>query len=64
MQVGINTLIGLPFITIAMIGSQRVFALTGSYDIAIGMIAGFFGLAIVLGLYGATGPKLEGPAAA
>jgi len=61
---GLTTLIGLPFITVAMIGSQRVFALTGSYDTAIGVMAGFFACAIALGLYGATGPKVEGPAAA
>ena len=61
---GLNTLIGLPFIALAVVGSARVFTTTGSYDIAIVAIAAFFVIAVLLGLYGATGPKVEGPAAA
>lgn len=61
---GLNTLIGLPFIASAVIGSAKVFSLTGSYDPAIKAITVFFVLAVVLGLYGATGPKVEGPHAA
>ncbi|MCJ2178143.1 MFS transporter [Novosphingobium album (ex Hu et al. 2023)] len=60
---GLNTLIGLPFIAFAVVGAARVFSITGSYDLAITAIAVFFVLAIALGLYGATGPKVEGPAA-
>ncbi|MCT2398871.1 MFS transporter [Novosphingobium mangrovi (ex Huang et al. 2023)] len=59
---GLNTLIGLPFIALGVVGSARVFSMTGSYDLAISAITGFFVVAIVLGLYGATGPKVEGPA--
>ncbi|MGE4304469.1 MAG: MFS transporter [Novosphingobium sp.] len=61
---GLNTLIGLPFIALAVVGSARVFTTTGSYDLAIVAIAAFFVIAVLLGLYGATGPKVEGPAAA
>ena len=61
---GLNTIIALPFIAGAVVGSARVFSVTGSYDLAITGIAGFFIVAIGLGLYGASGAKLEGPAAA
>ncbi|KHK92749.1 arabinose ABC transporter permease [Novosphingobium malaysiense] len=61
---GLNTLIGLPFIALAVVGSARAYTTTGSYDLAIAAIAAFFVLAVLLGLYGATGPKVEGPAAA
>lgn len=57
---GLVTLIGLPFIAISVVGSAKVFTLTGSYDLAIEIIAAFFVAAIFLGLYGATGPKVEG----
>lgn len=59
---GLSTLIGLPFIAISVVGSARVFTMTGSYDLAVQAIAAFFVAAIFLGLYGATGPKVEGPA--
>ncbi|WP_232494314.1 MFS transporter [Novosphingobium kaempferiae] len=55
---GLNTLIGLPFIAVAVVGSARVHTMTGSYDGAILAISGFFVLAVVLGLYAATGPKV------
>ncbi|MBO9725289.1 MAG: MFS transporter [Novosphingobium sp.] len=58
---GLNTLIGLPFIASAVIGSAKAFSLTGSYDPAIKAMVVFFVLAVVFGLYGATGPKAEGP---
>lgn len=57
---GLNTLIGLPFIAISVWGSAKVFSVTGSYDLAIMIIALFFVVAIFLGLYGATGAKAEG----
>ncbi|PZQ57137.1 MAG: MFS transporter [Novosphingobium pentaromativorans] len=60
---GLNTLIGLPFIASSVIGSAKAFSLTGSYDPAIKAMTVFFVLAVVLGLYGATGPKIEGPLA-
>lgn len=61
---GLNTLISLPFVAIAVVGSARVFTDTGSYDLAIVAIAVFFALAIMLGLYGAGGLKAQAPAAA
>lgn len=60
---GLNTLIGLPFIAIAVVGSARIFSITGSYDGAITAMAAFFVLAIVFGLYGAGGRKANNPAA-
>ncbi len=60
---GLNTLIGLPFIASAVIGSAKAFTLTGSYDAAIKGMVVFFALAVAFGLYGATGPKVEGPLA-
>lgn len=61
---GLSTMIGLPFIGTAIVGSERVFSVTGSYDPAITSIACFFVIAIFLGLYGATGTKVQGPLAA
>jgi len=58
---GLNTLIGLPFIAFAVMGSAKVFTVTGSYDLAIQGIALFFVAATFFGLYGATGAKVEGP---
>lgn len=61
---GLNTLIGLPFIAFAVVGSARVHSLTGSYDGAILAISAFFAVAIVLGLYAAGGVKGHAPATA
>lgn len=58
---GLNTLIGLPFIAFAVVGSARVHSLTRSYDGAILAMAGFFVLAAILGLYGAGGAKAKEP---
>lgn len=52
---GLNTLIGLPFIAVSVIGSAKVFSLTQSYDGAIMAMAGFFIVAMLLGLYAAGG---------
>lgn len=52
---GLNTLIGLPFIAVSVIGSAKVFSLTRSYDGAIMAMAGFFVVAMLLGLYAAGG---------
>ncbi|WP_395393623.1 MFS transporter [Novosphingobium sp. BL-8A] len=52
---GLNTLIGLPFIAISVIGSAKVFTLTQSYDGAITAMAAFFVVAMLLGLYAAGG---------
>lgn len=59
---GLNTLISLPFVAVAVMGSAKVFTVTGSYDPAIQGIALFFVAAIFLGLYGAMGVKVQGPA--
>lgn len=61
---GLNSLIGLPFIALGVVGAARVFSTTGSYDLAITAMAAFFAVAVALGLYGAGGAKVEGPAAA
>lgn len=60
---GLNTLIGLPFIAISVIGSAKVFSLTQSYDGAIMAMAGFFVVAMLLGLY-AAGGRLVRPSVA
>lgn len=57
---GLVTLIGLPFIALSVVGSARVFSLSGSYDGAILTISVFFALAIFLGLYAAAGNQEEG----
>ncbi|WP_159982568.1 MULTISPECIES: MFS transporter [unclassified Novosphingobium] len=61
---GLVTLVGLPFIAFAVVGSARVFSVTGSYDGAIAAISAFFAVAIVLGLYGASGAKAQAPVSA
>ncbi|WP_324696890.1 MFS transporter [Novosphingobium aerophilum] len=58
---GLNSLISLPFVAFAVIGSAKAFTLTGSYDLAIKAMVALFVLAIALGLYGASGRKIEGP---
>ncbi|TCM17894.1 cyanate permease [Novosphingobium sp. PhB165] len=58
---GLNTLIGLPFIAFSVIGSAKVFTASGSYDGAIMAMAGFFAVAMVLGLY-AAGGRIARPA--
>ena len=60
---GLNTLIGLPFIAISVVGSAKVFSLTQSYDGAIMAMAGFFVVAMLLGLY-AAGGRLARPGVA
>lgn len=60
---GLNTLIGLPFIAISVIGSAKVFTASGSYDGAIVAMAGFFIVAMLLGLY-AAGGRLARPGVA
>lgn len=52
---GLNTLIGLPFIGLSVVGSARLFSVTGSYDQAIVAMVVFFVAAIGLGLYAAGG---------
>lgn len=58
---GLVTLVGLPFIATAVVGSARIFSVTRSYDGAIVAICVFFVVAIVLGLYGASGAKAREP---
>ncbi|MFD2134257.1 hypothetical protein ACFSLT_01625 [Novosphingobium resinovorum] len=60
---GLNTLIGLPFIAVAVVGAARVHSVTGSYDGAIVAIAVFFAAAVALGLYAAGGAKGQEPTA-
>lgn len=58
---GLVTLVGLPFIAFAVVGSARVFSVTRSYDGAIAAMCVFFVVAIVLGIYAASGPKAKEP---
>jgi MFS family permease len=59
---GLNTIIGLPFIAFGIIGSAGVYTATGSYDPAIKVMAGFFVLALALGLYASRGRRTAAPA--
>lgn len=61
---GLNTFIALPFMSLAIIGSSAVYSSSQTYDPAILAMAAFFAAAIVMGLYGASGSKVDGPAAA
>lgn len=61
---GLNTFIALPFMSLAIIGSSMVYSATNSYNPAIVAMSGFFLAAILLGLYGASGKKVDGPAVA
>ncbi|MEO6092742.1 MAG: hypothetical protein ABIT04_08170, partial [Novosphingobium sp.] len=54
---GLTTIISLPFVALGVIGSAKAGA-NGSFAPAIMAVVGFFMLAIVLGLYSATGPKV------
>jgi hypothetical protein len=57
---GINTVIALPFIAFAIVGSAGVFTATGSYAPALMAMAGFFAIAIFLALFAAGGKKVSG----
>lgn len=59
---GLNTTISLPFVGVAVVGSAKVFSVTGSYDLAITAIAMFFVAAVLLGLYAAGGREQATPA--
>ena len=52
---GLNSIISLPLMTIALFGSAKVSSLTGSYDLAIKLMAGMFGIGLLGGLYAAGG---------
>ena len=60
---GLNSLIALPLMTIALFGSARVSTLTGSYDLAIKLMAGMFVIGLLGGLYAAGGLGKRQPAA-
>ena len=47
---GLNTIIGLPFIAFAIVGSAGVYTATGSYAPALAAMAGYFAIATVLAL--------------
>lgn len=54
---GINTVIGLPFIAFAIVGSAGVYTSTGSYAPALVAMAGYFAVAVILALYASVGKK-------
>jgi predicted MFS family arabinose efflux permease len=60
---GLNSMIALPFIAFAIIGSAGVYTATGSYAPALAAMAAFFAVAVVLALVASTGRKVEGPQA-
>jgi MFS family permease len=55
---GLNTIISLPFVAVGVVGSAKAGS-NGSFAPAIMAIVGFFVVAMLLGLYGATGPKAQ-----
>lgn len=59
---GVNTMIGLPFMAIALIGAPGVYAATGSFAPAIVAMAVFFVVGALAALYAARGRTVEGPA--
>jgi MFS family permease len=54
---GLNTVIALPFMALAMIGASRIARETGSFAIPITTMAVVFAAAVFLGLYAASGRK-------
>jgi MFS family permease len=54
---GINQVIALPFVVIAIIGAAGVYGATQSYAPAIIAMAGYYGLAMLLALFASTGSK-------
>lgn len=58
---GLNTMIGLPFVAFSIVGSASVYTATGSYALAIQVMAGFFVAAIVLALFAARGGAKVAP---
>ena len=48
---GLNTMIGLPFIGFAIVGSAGVYTATGSYAPALEVMAAYFAVATLLALY-------------
>jgi MFS family permease len=59
---GLNTVIALPFMGFAMIGSSRIARETGSFSIPITVMAAVFAVAVLCGLYAAGGRKPGGRA--
>jgi MFS family permease len=54
---GLNTVISLPFMAMAMIGGSRIARETGSFAVPITVMAGFFVVAVACGIYAANGRK-------
>ncbi len=56
---GINTMIALPFMAIALVGAPSVYEVTGSYAPAIVAMAAFFAIAVALALYAASASRVR-----
>lgn len=56
---GINTVIALPFIAFAIVGSAGVYTATGSYAPALMAMAGYFAVAMFLALFASGGKKVS-----
>jgi hypothetical protein len=51
---GINTMMALPFMAVALVGAPKVFDTTGSFAPALIAMAVFFALAVLLALFAAS----------
>lgn len=58
---GLNTVISLPFMALAMIGGSRIARETGSFAVPITVMAGFFVIAVACGIYAASGRRISAP---
>jgi predicted MFS family arabinose efflux permease len=58
---GLNTVIGLPLMALAMIGGSRVARETGSFALPILVMAAFFVVAVLCGIYAASGRQPAAP---
>lgn len=59
---GVNTMIGLPFMAVALIGAPSVYAATGSFAPAILAMAAFFVVGVFMALYAGRGRNAEATA--
>ena len=50
---GINTMMALPFMAVALVGAPKVYDTTGSFAPALVAMAVYFALAVLLALYAA-----------
>ncbi len=56
---GVNTMIALPFMAIALVGAPSVYQATGTYAPAIVAMAAYFAIAVALALYAASASRVR-----